>query len=76
MAATKTLRIPATPPQSRSATTLAVLGVVAVALFAGLCALGTWQVHRLAWKQNLIAQVEQRAHAPPPPLPRAPTGPG
>ena len=58
-----------TPRNPRSATTLAVLGVVAVALFAGLCALGTWQVHRLAWKQNLIAQVEQRAHAPATPAP-------
>ena len=58
-----------TPRNPRSATTLAVLGVVAVALFAGLCALGTWQVHRLAWKQNLIAQVEQRAHAAPTPAP-------
>ena len=37
-----------TPRNPRSATTLVILGVVAVALFAGLCALGTWQVHRLA----------------------------
>lgn len=58
-----------TPRNPRSATTLVILGVVAAALFAGLCALGTWQVHRLAWKQNLIAQVEQRAHAPATPAP-------
>ncbi|MPT39661.1 MAG: SURF1 family protein [Achromobacter sp.] len=53
----------------RSATTLVILGALAVVLFAGLCALGTWQVHRLAWKRALIAQVEQRAHAPATPAP-------
>jgi surfeit locus 1 family protein len=58
-----------TPRNPRSATTLVILGVVAVAMFAGLCALGTWQVHRLAWKRALIAQVEQRAHAPAVPAP-------
>ena len=58
-----------TPRSPRSATTLTILGVIAVALFAGLCALGTWQVHRLAWKQGLIAQVDQRAHAPATPAP-------
>ncbi len=58
-----------TPRNPRSKTTLVILGVVAVALFAGLCALGTWQVHRLAWKRDLIAQVNQRAHAPTTPAP-------
>ncbi|MGY6270797.1 SURF1 family protein [Achromobacter denitrificans] len=58
-----------TPRNPRSATTLVILGVVAAAIFAGLCALGTWQVHRLAWKRALIAQVEQRAHAPATPAP-------
>ncbi|WP_458363362.1 SURF1 family cytochrome oxidase biogenesis protein, partial [Bordetella pertussis] len=29
---------------------------LAAALFAGACALGVWQIHRLAWKRNLIAQ--------------------
>ncbi|MCY1522357.1 SURF1 family protein [compost metagenome] len=58
-----------TPRNPRSATTLVILGVVAVAIFAGLCALGTWQVHRLAWKHALIAQVGARAHAPATPAP-------
>ncbi|WP_454696218.1 SURF1 family protein [Achromobacter aegrifaciens] len=53
----------------RSKITLVILGVLAVAVFAGLCALGTWQVQRLAWKRTLIAQVEQRAHAAPTPAP-------
>ena len=65
-----------TPRNPRSATTLVILGVVAVALFAGLCALGTWQVHRLAWKQNLIAQVDKRAHAPATPAPARADWPG
>lgn len=33
-------------------------------LFAGFCALGTWQVKRLQWKLDLIARVDQRVHAP------------
>ena len=53
----------------RSKATLVILGLLAAAVFAGLCALGTWQVHRLAWKRALIAQVDQRAHAPATPAP-------
>jgi surfeit locus 1 family protein len=30
-----------------------------------LLALGTWQMQRLAWKENLIAKIESRVHAPP-----------
>jgi surfeit locus 1 family protein len=30
-----------------------------------LVSLGVWQVHRLAWKRDLIQRVEQRVHAPP-----------
>ncbi|KKB75789.1 hypothetical protein VW35_18595 [Devosia soli] len=46
------------------------LGLLAFALFAGLCAvlftgLGIWQVERLGWKNELIAAVETRAHAAP-----------
>lgn len=39
-------------------------------VIAGLLALGTWQIQRLAWKRALIAQVEGRVHAAPvaPPL--------
>jgi surfeit locus 1 family protein len=39
-----------------------ILALVAV---AALVALGTWQVHRLAWKRDLIARVEARVHASP-----------
>ncbi|AOB33847.1 hypothetical protein AKI39_18625 [Bordetella sp. H567] len=48
---------------------LVCMAVVAVLLFAGFCALGTWQVHRRAWKLDLIARVEQRVHAPAAPAP-------
>lgn len=34
-------------------------------LFAGFSALGLWQVKRLHWKLDLIAQVDARVHAPP-----------
>jgi surfeit locus 1 family protein len=40
----------------------AVASVVCVALLIGL---GVWQLHRLAWKEALIAAVEARAHAAP-----------
>jgi len=30
-----------------------------------LVSLGVWQVHRLAWKRDLIERVEGRVHAPP-----------
>ena len=40
-------------------------GVVALLLIVLLVALGTWQVKRLAWKRDLIAQVDARVHAAP-----------
>jgi surfeit locus 1 family protein len=46
--------------------TALILGAVMFAvLFAGFSALGFWQVHRLAWKQELIRQVDARIHAAP-----------
>ncbi|MEO3386103.1 SURF1 family protein [Mesorhizobium sp. CAU 1741] len=41
---------------------LLVLGLVALAI---LLALGTWQVQRLAWKENLLATIEQRVASAP-----------
>ncbi|GAB2548137.1 SURF1 family protein [Rhodanobacter koreensis] len=43
---------------------LAALAVLALVFFFGFIALGTWQVHRLGWKRDLIARVDQRVHAP------------
>ena len=55
----------------RSPLTLGLLGVLIVAMIAGLLALGVWQVERRAWKLDLIRQVDARVHAPaaPPPGP-------
>nr|WP_321983655.1 SURF1 family protein [uncultured Lichenicoccus sp.] len=35
--------------------------------------LGIWQVHRLAWKQHLLAQIATAERSPPVPLPPHPT---
>ncbi|MBB3946698.1 surfeit locus 1 family protein [Rhizobium skierniewicense] len=49
----------------------AAIGVMLITtiLTGCLLALGTWQVHRLAWKRDLVARVEERAHAAPVGLP-------
>ena len=41
------------------------LASAALLLVVGLLTLGTWQVHRLWWKLDLIARVDQRVQAPP-----------
>jgi surfeit locus 1 family protein len=41
------------------------LTLIATLLFTGLCALGVWQVERLAWKRELIARVDARIRAAP-----------
>jgi surfeit locus 1 family protein len=43
--------------------------LVALAGVVVLISLGIWQLHRLAWKEALIARIEARAKAPPTPLP-------
>ncbi|GGO91049.1 SURF1 family protein [Stakelama pacifica] len=45
-----------------------LLALLALA-FAGFVALGIWQVHRLHWKEALIARVDSRVTAPPVPAP-------
>lgn len=55
------------PARSRGA--LAALLTLAIVLFAGFTALGVWQVHRLAWKEDLIARVDARLRAQPQPAP-------
>lgn len=42
-----------------------LLGLIAIAILLGL---GTWQVQRLAWKEDLIATIQSRIHADPMPL--------
>lgn len=51
--------------------------LIPFAVFAGaglalLLALGSWQVQRLFWKQDILARIEARIDAPPVPLPEAP----
>ncbi|KAB0679578.1 SURF1 family protein [Aureimonas leprariae] len=41
-----------------------LLGLVGVVI---LCALGTWQVERLHWKEGVLRQIDERTHAPPQP---------
>ncbi len=55
---------PAIPRPPLRSLRWAVFAVVALLLFAGLVALGTWQVQRRAWKLDLIERVEQRVQAP------------
>ena len=50
---------------------LVIPSVAAACAFAVLIWLGTWQVERKAWKENLIATVTERFAAPPTALPPA-----
>jgi surfeit locus 1 family protein len=45
--------------------------VLALVAFAVLVSLGNWQVHRLAWKEDLIARATDRPNEPVQPLPTA-----
>lgn len=49
---------------------LAMLLIASLAVFAVLVSLGVWQMQRLAWKNDLVARIEQRIHAQPIALPR------
>lgn len=42
--------------------------ILAGLAFAVLVSLGTWQLQRLAWKEGLIATIEQRIASPPAPI--------
>jgi surfeit locus 1 family protein len=47
-------------------------GLMTLAMLAVLTGLGTWQVHRLHWKQEILAQVARAEAAPPIALPESP----
>ncbi len=47
----------------------AIFGLVGAVILVWL---GTWQVHRLAWKEGLIAQIQTRLAAAPVPVPADP----
>ena len=42
-----------------------LMSLLTLAMFAALLSLGTWQVKRLAWKEDLIQTIESRIHQPP-----------
>ena len=50
-------------PRLRSPLLRRVLAACAAVAVVLLLALGTWQVHRLQWKLDLIAKVDTRVHA-------------
>ena len=54
-----------TPRSPRGVFVLGLLAVLGALVFVGFVALGTWQVHRRAWKHDLIARVDARVHASP-----------
>ena len=49
----------------RSSGARAAIAAAWIVVIVGLLALGTWQVQRLTWKRNLIAQVDARLAAKP-----------
>lgn len=49
----------------RSPLALASIAITMLLAFAALIVLGTWQVHRRAWKLDLIARVDARVRAAP-----------
>ncbi len=49
----------------RRAGIVLILVMLGAVLFAGLCALGIWQIERRAWKLDLIERVDARVHAEP-----------
>ena len=53
----------------RSALGLALMLAFALVAGAGFFSLGVWQVHRLAWKEALIARVARNVNAAPAPAP-------
>jgi surfeit locus 1 family protein len=54
-----------TPRRPRGVFVLGFLALFGAVLFAAFVALGTWQVHRRAWKHDLVARVDARVHAQP-----------
>lgn len=39
-------------------------GILVLAVLVTLVMLGTWQLHRLSWKEGLLADIESRRHQP------------
>ena len=56
---------------SPAAKSLVAPAIATLLAFTLLVALGVWQLHRLSWKDGLIAEIDARAHAAPTPAPLA-----
>lgn len=52
-------------PAIRIKTKITLITVIALLLISFLVGLGSWQIQRYGWKQDLIARVEQNIHAAP-----------
>ena len=52
-------------PNRRLRIRTALVTAIALILFAGFCSLGTWQLHRHAWKLDLTAHIEQQLQQTP-----------
>jgi surfeit locus 1 family protein len=57
------------PGRGAGLTSLVVAAICALLVLALLLSLGVWQLHRLTWKEGLLAQIDQRLNAPATPLP-------
>lgn len=52
-------------PRRRGPVALFIWILCGLLIFSGFCALGVWQIHRRAWKLDLIHRVNERVHAAP-----------
>jgi surfeit locus 1 family protein len=62
---------PDTPAGGRSRRSVAMALGFGLVAFVILLGLGTWQVQRLHWKEDLLHTIDERMHAPAVPLPEA-----
>ena len=56
---------PPAPPKQRGVWRFPFAVGACLVAIAILCGLGAWQLQRLAWKEALIAQIDERIHAEP-----------
>lgn len=54
-----------TEPRQKAKRTYKGLAIIAIGTFCVLTGLGTWQIHRLAWKEGLIAERQTKMALPP-----------
>ena len=52
-------------PRQKAKRTYKGLAIIAIGTFCVLAGLGTWQIHRLAWKEGLIAERQTKMVLPP-----------